>query len=59
MATKKIVEGKEVYKSKAAMLKHEKTEPKKVEKKEEKMAKGGISMYAKGGAVKPMAKKKC
>lgn len=48
---KKIVEGKETYASKAAMMKHEKKEPMKVEKKEEKMAKGG--------AVKPMAKKKC
>jgi hypothetical protein len=52
-ASKKISEygGKEMYASKAAMMKHEKKEPMKVEKKEEKMAKGG--------AVKPMAKKKC
>ena len=56
---KPIIEGKEKYASKAAMLKHEKKEPKKVEKKEEKMAKGGVSAFAKGGAVKPMAKKKC
>ena len=59
MATKKIVEGKETYASKAAMLKHEKKEPKRVEKKEEKLAKGGsvkgVSAYAKGG----VAKKKC
>jgi hypothetical protein len=33
--------GKEVYASKAAVAKHEKKEPMKVEKKEEKMAKGG------------------
>jgi hypothetical protein len=55
MATKKIVEGKETYKSKAAMMKHEKKEPMKKEKAEEKMAKGGVSAYAKGG----MSKKKC
>ena len=45
---KPIVEGKEKYVSKAAMLKHE--------KKEEKMAKGGVSAFAKGGVAK---KKKC
>jgi hypothetical protein len=32
---KKIIEGKETYASKSAMAKHEKTESKKVEKKEE------------------------
>ena len=32
---KKIIEGKETYTSKSAMMKHEKTEGKKVEKKEE------------------------
>ena len=32
---KKIIEGKETYASKSAMMKHEKTEGKKVEKKEE------------------------
>jgi hypothetical protein len=32
---KKIIEGKETYSSKKAMMKHEKTEGKKVEKKEE------------------------
>lgn len=53
---KPVVEGKEKYASKAAMMKHEKKEPKKVEKKEEKMSKGGVSAFAKGGAVK---KKKC
>jgi hypothetical protein len=52
MATKKIVEGKETYASKAAMMKHEKTEPMKKEKKEEMtyMAKGGV---AKKGAKSP------
>lgn len=49
MATKKIVEGKETYASKGAMMKHEKKEPMKKEKQEE-MA------YAKGGAVKKGAK---
>jgi len=39
--------GKEKYASKAAMMKHEKKEPTKIEKKEEK----GVFM-AKGGAVK-------
>jgi hypothetical protein len=56
MATKKIVEGKETYASKSAMMKHEKKEPMKKEKAEEKMAKGGaVKKYAKGG----MAKGKC
>lgn len=50
MATKKIVEGKEMYASKAAMMKHEKKEPMKKEKKEEMMG------MAKGGAVKKGAK---
>lgn len=50
MATKKIVEGKETYASKAAMMKHEKTEPMKKEKKEE------MTYMAKGGAVKKGAK---
>jgi hypothetical protein len=44
MATKKIVEGKEMYASKAAMMKHEKKEPMKKEKQED-------MMMAKGGAV--------
>ena len=50
MATKKIVQGKETYASKAAMMKHEKKEPMKKEKKEEMMG------MAKGGAVKKGAK---
>jgi len=49
MATKKIVEGKETYSSKSAMMKHEKKEPMKKEKQEE-------MMMAKGGAVKKGAK---
>lgn len=68
---KMIKEGKETYASKAAMMKHEKKEPMKKEKAEEKMAKGGSvkkpaiaimigigkpkAKMAKGG----MAKKKC
>jgi len=59
MATKMIKEGKETYSSKAAMMKHEKKEPMKKEKAEEKMPKGiavmigvGKSKMAKGGAVK-------
>ena len=63
MATKMIKEGKESYASKAAMMKHEKKEPMKKEKAEEKMPKGiavmigvGKSKMAKGGAVKKMAK---
>jgi hypothetical protein len=48
--TKKIVEGKETYAGKAAMMKHEKTEPMKKEKKEE------MTYMAKGGAVKKGAK---
>lgn len=64
MATKMIKEGKETYASKGAMMKHEKKEPMKKEKAEEKMPKGkaGIAIMigvpkkmAKGG----MAKKKC
>jgi hypothetical protein len=64
MATKMIKEGKETYASKGAMMKHEKKEPMKKEKAEEKMpkGKGGIAIMigmpkkmAKGG----MAKKKC
>lgn len=51
--TKKIVEGKEMYSSKAAMMKHEKKEPMKKEMKEEKQEK---MMMAKGGAVKKGAK---
>lgn len=43
-----IKEGKETYASKAAMMKHEKKEPMKKEKAEEKM-------MAKGGAVKKPA----
>jgi hypothetical protein len=39
--TKKITEGKEMYAGKAAMMKHEKKEPMKMEKKEGMMAKGG------------------
>jgi hypothetical protein len=39
MATKKIVEGKEMYASKGAMMKHEKKEPMKKEKAEEKAEK--------------------
>ena len=59
-----IKEGKETYASKSAMMKHEKKEPMKKEKAEEKMPKGkGIAIMigvgkpkmAKGG----MAKKKC
>ena len=72
MATKMIKEGKETYASKGAMMKHEKKEPMKKEKAEEKaMAKGGAAK--KGGIAimigvgKPktamakggMAKKKC
>ena len=61
--------GKEKYASKAAMAKHEKGEGKAMEKKEKMMSKGkpaGVAILispvkklAKGGAVKPMAKKKC
>ena len=49
MATKKIKEygGKEIYASKAAMMKHEKKEPLAVEKREAGMKKGGAV-----GAVK-------
>jgi hypothetical protein len=45
MATKKIVQGKEMYASKAAMMKHEKSEPLKKQMKED------MAMMAKGGAV--------
>ena len=51
--TKKIVEGKEMYAGKAAMMKHEKKEPMKKEMKEEKQEK---MMMAKGGAAKKGAK---
>ena len=54
MATKKIIEGKEMYASKAAMMKHEKKEPMKKEMKEEKQEK--MMMMAKGGAAKKGAK---
>jgi len=40
---KMIKEGKETYASKGAMMKHEKKEPMKKEKAEEKMAKGGMA----------------
>jgi len=50
MATKKIVQGKETYASKAAMMKHEKSEPLKKQMKED------MAMMAKGGAVKKGAK---
>lgn len=50
MATKKIVQGKETYASKAAMMKHEKSEPLKKQMKED------MAMMAKGGAVKKSAK---
>jgi len=54
MATKKIVEGKEIYASKAAMKKHEKKEPMKKEKAEEKMGKGkGVAILI--APVKKMA----
>lgn len=69
---KMIKEGKETYASKAAMMKHEKKEPMKKEKAEEKMAKGGMPKGKAGiaimiGVAKPktamakggMAKKKC
>ena len=49
MATKKIVQGKETYASKAAMMKHEKSEPLKKQMQED-------MMMAKGGAVKKGAK---
>jgi hypothetical protein len=50
MATKKIVQGKEMYASKAAMMKHEMKEPVKKQMKED------MAMMAKGGAVKKGAK---
>jgi hypothetical protein len=50
MATKKIVQGKEMYASKAAMIKHEMKEP------VEKRMKEDMAMMAKGGAVKKGAK---
>jgi len=50
MATKKIVQGKETYASKAAMMKHEKSEPLKKQMKED------MAMMSKGGAVKKGAK---
>ncbi len=67
MATKKIVEGKEMYASKGAMMKHEKKEPMKKEKAEEKAekkmgkAKGVAILIApmKKMANGGMAKKKC
>lgn len=72
MATKKIVEGKEMYASKGAMMKHEKKEPMKKEKAEEKMGKAkGVAILiapmkkmSYGGMTKKMAsggmaKKKC
>ena len=45
MSTKKMSEygGKDKYASKAAMMKHEKKEPMKMEKKEAMMAKGGMT----------------
>jgi hypothetical protein len=49
MATKKITQGKETYASKAAMMKHEKSEPLKKQMQED-------MMMAKGGAVKKGAK---
>ena len=52
--TKKIVEGKEMYAGKAAMMKHEKKEPMKKEMKEEKQEK--MMSMAKGGAAKKGAK---
>lgn len=48
--TKKITEGKEMYAGKAAMMKHEKMESMKKEKKEDMMAKGGA---VKKGAKSP------
>jgi hypothetical protein len=51
--TKKIIEGKEMYAGKAAMMKHEKKEPMKKEMKEEKEEK---MMMAKGSAMKKGAK---
>jgi hypothetical protein len=67
MATKMIKEGKETYASKAAMMKHEKKEPMKKEKAEEKMSKGKAGIAIMIGVGKPktamakggMAKKKC
>ena len=65
MATKKMSEygGKEMYASKAAMMKHEKKEPMKMEKKEAMMAKGGMTkkpvlaiMIGVGKPKKEMAK---
>lgn len=65
MATKKMSEygGKEMYASKAAMMKHEKKEPTKMEKKEAMMAKGGMTkkpvlaiMIGVGKPKKEMAK---
>ena len=65
MATKKMSEygGKEMYASKAAMMKHEKKEPMKMEKKEAMMAKGGMTkkpmlaiMIGVGKPKKAMAK---
>ena len=56
MATKKIKEygGKEVYASKAAMMKHEKKETPAVEKREAGMKKGGAVKKSSGvmGAVR-------
>jgi len=44
--------GKEKYASKSAMMKHEKKESPKMEKKEKEMAKGGTVKCAVGGAIK-------
>lgn len=74
MATKMIKHGKETYASKAAMMKHEKSEPLKKQVAEDmKMAKGGMAkkpaVAIMIGMAKPkgktamakggMAKKKC
>ena len=46
----------EKYKSKAAMMKHEKKETKAEEMKEHKMKKGGMCGYASGGKVSQLSK---
>ena len=50
--------GKEVYASKAAMMKHEKKESKAEEMKEHKMKRGGSCSYARGGGIEKKGKTK-
>jgi hypothetical protein len=52
---KKIIEGKETYASKSMMMKHEKTEGKKMEKKEEM---SGKKMIGKSSGTKTLLKVK-